>query len=141
MEREKMTNAMRGVTARRVVLSTLVLVTMLFAACGLDSDENLTPAVNVPGGNASLGPEATRPYGCEPCHTIPGIEGTNAYVGPPLDHWAQRSYIAGSLVNQPDNLVRWIQNPQEIEPGTAMPNLGVTEKDARDIAAYLYTLR
>jgi hypothetical protein len=62
-------------------------------------------------------------------------------VGPPLSNFALRAYIAGQLPNQPENLLRWLQDPQEVEPGTAMPNLGVGLSVARDMAAYLYTLR
>jgi cytochrome c len=62
-------------------------------------------------------------------------------VGPPLTMFAQRAYIAGQLPNEPDNLIRWIQDPQTVEPGTAMPDLGVDTSTARDMAAYLYTLR
>jgi cytochrome c1 len=59
-------------------------------------------------------------------------------AAPPLDHFYARSYIAGRLPNTEENLLKWIQDPQQIEPGTAMPNLGVSEDEARDIAAYLY---
>jgi cytochrome c len=62
-------------------------------------------------------------------------------VGPPLTMFARRAYIAGRLPNVPDNLIRWLQDPQGVEPGTAMPNLGVGPPVARDMAAYLYTLR
>ena len=62
-------------------------------------------------------------------------------VGPPLIGWADRIYIAGRVPNTPENLIVWIQNPQEIDPQNAMPNLGVSESEARDMAAYLYTLR
>jgi cytochrome c1 len=55
--------------------------------------------------------------------------------------FARRAYIAGQLANQPDNLIRWLQDPQAVEPGTAMPKLGVVPQVARDMAAYLYTLR
>lgn len=49
--------------------------------------------------------------------------------------------VAGMLRNSPANLIRWIRDPQGVVPGNAMPDMGVTEADARDIAAYLYTLR
>jgi cytochrome c1 len=62
-------------------------------------------------------------------------------VGPPLTQFAMRAYIAGEVPNTERALIRWIMTPQSIEPGTAMPNLGVKEAQARDIAAYLYTLR
>jgi cytochrome c1 len=92
-------------------------------------------------GDPEQGREDIFAYGCGSCHEIPGIPNANATVGPPLKNWANRYYIAGSLTNTPDNLVTWIRNPQGIEPGTAMPNLDVTEQEARDMAAYLYTLR
>jgi cytochrome c len=96
---------------------------------------------HVPGGDATLGVQAIGRYGCGSCHNIPGVTGANAFVGPPLDRFSQRHYIAGNMPNNVDNLIEWIQYPQSIEPGTAMPNLDVTEEDARNIAAYLYTLR
>lgn len=93
------------------------------------------------GGDPRRGAAAIRAYGCDACHTIPGIVTANALVGPPLDKWGDRQYIAGKLPNEPELLIQWIRFPQAIEPGTAMPNMGVTEQDARDIAAYLFTLR
>lgn len=95
----------------------------------------------VPGGEPERGQRALRAYGCGACHMVPGVPGADGLVGPPLIKWAHRSYIAGQLPNTPANLVRWIRDPQAVEPGTAMPDLGVTEDDARDIAAYLYTLK
>lgn len=77
-------------------------------------------------------------YGCGSCHAVPGIRGADATVGPPLDHFYKRMYIAGQLPNTEENLIKWIQDPQEIVPGDGMPDLGVTEDDARAIAAYLY---
>jgi cytochrome c1 len=62
-------------------------------------------------------------------------------VGPPLTSWSRRTFIAGEVPNTPDNLVRWLRNPRAIEPGTAMPALGLDDRQARDVAAYLYTLR
>jgi len=91
-------------------------------------------------GNASRGAALISWYGCGACHSVPGVAGANALVGPPLDHFAQRGYVAGMLRNTPDNLVRWIRDPQKIVPGNAMPALGIDEHDARDIAAYLYTI-
>jgi cytochrome c2 len=91
--------------------------------------------------DAGRGKVAIRRYGCGSCHTIPGITGANALVGPPLAQIASRVYIAGVLPNEPDNLIRWIENPPAVDPKTVMPYMGVTPRDARDIAAYLYTLR
>ena len=72
---------------------------------------------------------------------IPGIHDARGLVAPPLMYFAERTFIAGEVPNTPDNLVRWIRSPQSIESGTAMPALGLTDEQARDVAAYLYTLR
>jgi cytochrome c len=93
------------------------------------------------GGNPHKGAQLISQYGCGSCHTIPGIRSANGLVGPPLMMFGRRTYIAGELPNTPENLVHWIQSPQSVESGTAMPTLGVTQQQARDIAAYLYTLR
>jgi cytochrome c2 len=77
-------------------------------------------------------------YGCGACHTIPWVAGADAKAAPPLDHFYERSYIAGELSNTDRNLVQWIQDPQKIEPGTAMPTLGVNADEAKVIADYLY---
>ena len=79
--------------------------------------------------------------GCGGCHSIPGIGNAQGLVGPPLDHIARRTIIAGLLPNTPANMIRWLQSPQSIVPGNAMPNMGLDHKDARDIAAYLYTIQ
>jgi cytochrome c2 len=71
---------------------------------------------------------------------VPGVDATPAYVGPPLDHWGERSYIAGALTNNEEHLLRWITSPQEVEPGPAMPDVGVREQDATNSAAYLLSL-
>jgi cytochrome c2 len=121
----------------------LLLVALFGGACtGLPGSS--PPAGNMrvmPEGDAAQGWQKLQTYGCHTCHTIPGVPGFEAVVGPPLNRWAERHYIAGTLPNTPDNLVLWLQFPQSIEPGTAMPNLGVSEQDARDMGAYLYTLR
>ncbi len=93
------------------------------------------------GGSTRRGAEAISRYGCGTCHTIPGVPGATALVGPNLQQVASRVYLAGVLTNTPDNMVRWIQRPRDVDPLTAMPNLGVTDEDARDIASYLYTLK
>jgi cytochrome c2 len=95
----------------------------------------------VAGGDPDRGRRALDGFGCGTCHVIPGVTGAVGGVGPPLSRFAARAYIAGQLANEPQNLIRWIQDPQGVEPGTAMPNLGVAEPVARDMAAYLYSLR
>jgi cytochrome c2 len=93
------------------------------------------------GGEPERGRALIPKYGCEACHTIPGVEGADGTIGPTLGGIARRPDLAGRLPNTPENLMRWIRDPQGISPGTAMPNLHVTGQDVRDIAAYLYTLR
>jgi cytochrome c len=95
----------------------------------------------VPGGDAERGRQALQDYGCISCHTIPGIPRSEALVAMPLTDWADRSFIAGQFPNTPENLISWIMAPQALIPGTAMPDMGVTDQDARDMSAYLYTLR
>ncbi|MHB8884520.1 MAG: c-type cytochrome [Methylovirgula sp.] len=95
----------------------------------------------VAGGDAQRGGVAIRNIGCGACHAIPGIEGANGKVGPPLDNIGERMFIAGIMPNTPSNMTAWLMMPQSIVPGNAMPNLGLNAHEARDIAAYLYTLR
>lgn len=125
---------------RRVPLTGL-MVAILLAPAGCREASGREPSYSVPGGSPDRGKDAIETYGCGSCHTIPGVSIATGTVGPPLMFWSRRTYIAGEVPNTPDFLVRWIEVPQAIEPGTAMPNLGVPEQAARDIAAYLYTLR
>ena len=92
-------------------------------------------------GNPMHGKELILGYGCGGCHVIPGVHAARGMVGPPLLYFSQRTMIAGELPNTPANLVRWIENPKAVEPHTAMPDLGLTEDQAYDVAAYLYTVR
>ncbi|RTZ40015.1 c-type cytochrome [Candidimonas sp. SYP-B2681] len=98
------------------------------------------PMVDQPLGDIAAGRQALQQYLCTTCHVIPGIVGANSHIGPSLSGIADRQYIAGVLPNTPANMVQWIQKPSAIAPLSAMPDLGVTEKDARDMAAFFYTL-
>jgi cytochrome c len=111
------------------------------AAWSCQQAQGREPRYAIEGGNADRGKAAIEMYGCGSCHMIPGVRDATGTVGPPLIVWSRRTYIAGEVPNTPEYLVRWIEVPQAIEPGTAMPNLGVTEGHARDIAAYLYTIK
>lgn len=80
--------------------------------------------------------------GCAGCHTIPGVPGASGTVGPKLDGTLSvRSYIAGTVPNSPRNMVRWLQAARDINEKTVMPSTGITDQEARDVAAYLYALR
>jgi cytochrome c2 len=117
-----------------------VLVALLIGLASCNREVERTAAV-MTGGKPGIGKQVMQQYGCGSCHTIPGIPRANTLVGPSLEHIASRMYIAGVLPNTPANMLRWLQNPPAVDPLTAMPNLGVTEADARDMAGYLYTLR
>jgi cytochrome c len=117
----------------------LVVIGFNFATWGLHRHPT-QPALYVPGARAERGSALIQKYGCGGCHTIPEIRGASGRVGPRLDHMKELVYIAGVLPNTPHNLTDWIANPREANPRTAMPNLGVTPQDARDIAEFLYRL-
>ena len=91
--------------------------------------------------SAERGRKAIEQYACVTCHAIPGIVGPNFPVGPPLAGVGSRLMLGGVLPNSPENLARWIRTPQAFAPLSAMPNLGLSEGDARDIAAFLATLK
>lgn len=110
---------------------------VLLALCACDAPP---PRHLVAMGDAGRGRAAIERYQCVACHTIPGIDGPDGVVGPPLTDFGLRTHIAGFVPNAPGNLVAWLQDPPAIAPETGMPDLGVGEADARDIAAYLYTL-
>jgi cytochrome c len=116
------------------------LLLIAWAICGCQRP--LEPSNQFGGlANPDRGKVAIAHYGCSSCHTIPGIRNANGLVGPSLDRIASRTYIAGVLQNTRQNMLRWIEDPPKVDDKTAMPNLRVTDADARDIAAYLYTLR
>jgi cytochrome c1 len=110
----------------------------LASGCG-QRDAEL--AETLTGGSVRRGRDALDRYGCGSCHEIPGVAGARGLAGPSLARLGLRSYLAGRLQNRPEQLTRWIQRPQQVDPGNAMPDLSVTDADARDMAAYLYTLR
>jgi putative membrane protein len=98
-------------------------------------------AASVTGGDTARGKAAITRYGCGSCHTIAGIPNARGLVGPPLTGIAARMYVAGVLPNNPENIVRWIRNPKAVDEKTVMPTLDVSEQDATDIAAYLYSIK
>ena len=131
--------ANRCVRARlRVGVRALALV--LAAAVPWPADAG-PPAWQVVGGDAARGKTLMQPFGCAGCHTIPGVNKATGNVGPPLSRFGDRTYIAGMLANDPLNLIRWLREPQSVVPGNAMPDTGLSPAQARDVAAFLYTLR
>ena len=113
-------------------MKRLFILVFLLAACTKRETVN---------GNADRGKQLISQYGCTACHAIPGVKGPKGMVGPSLDHIASRTYLAGKIQNTSENMSRWLQNPQAYDPKNAMPNLGVTPEDARDMAAYLHSVK
>lgn len=118
--------------------SSLAALAIAVLLAGCDEKEQ-TPTAGL--GDPQAGAELIAATGCGSCHIIPGITGAEGLVGPPLNHMARRIYIAGLLRNTPDNMVTWLRDPQSVVPGNAMPDMELDEQQARDITAYLYTLR
>ena len=118
----------------------VVLFCMVLGGCSRNQDRERV-ARELTGGDPLRGRTAIATYGCDTCHTIPGVLTAHANVGPPLTKLGLRTYLAGRLENTPDNLMQWVRAPRSVDPQTAMPDTGVTERDGRDIAAFLYTLR
>ena len=133
--------------ARLLTFVVLAIVALLgaggaYAAYEYKRQQSIKAEVTaLTGGDPDRAPELITRYGCAGCHTIPGVRVANGRVGPPLNQFAGRVYIGGVLTNRPDNLVRWIVNPRAVTSRTAMPVTGISEADARHVAAYLLTLR
>lgn len=108
---------------------------ILLAGCSAHIEQTTT------GGDPARGAAAIVRHGCGTCHTIGGISDARGLAGPPLTGIGSRIYVAGVLQNTPDNLIRWIRHPKEVDEKTVMPDLGLSQEDATDIAAYLYTLK
>ena len=118
------------------VIAMVAVAVALLAGC----DTSLPPGGSrAPSDSDQRAVALIRHYGCGTCHAIPGVPSATGLVGPPLAKLKSRTYIGGVLTNNLDNLTRWIQTPREMAPKTAMPDVGVSEADARVIAAYLYS--
>lgn len=120
----------------RLALACLVIGGGLLSgpACGGPAGITAAASVDVAGGRRLAGQ-----YGCAACHAIPGADVTG-FVGPPLRDLARRAYLAGAIPNTPDRLIEWIRFPDRVRPGTLMPDTGVSDEDARTLAAFLYSL-
>ena len=116
------------------------LLALLLCAAALAACTKKPPQMEpITGGDPRAGRALIARYGCASCHEIKGIAHSDSQVGPPLDKIRSRGYIAGVLPHSADNLIRWIQHPRQVVPNTAMPELGVSQAEARDMAAYLYS--
>lgn len=132
--------APRPSAVRRAPLAlTAVVAATVLAACVDPRPVGREQAV--PLGDPAHGRDLIRAYGCTSCHVVPGVRAPQGSSGPPLRAWSRRAFVAGEVANTPDALVRFIVHPQSVRPGSAMPELGVSEEHARHMAAYLYRLR
>lgn len=112
---------------------TIVALSVTLAACSPKR-----PPAGVQG-DPARGKIAVTQYACQSCHLIAGVPGSKVYVGRPLSDMGRRKVLAGAVPNDQAGLVRWIRDPQSVDPNTAMPNMGVSERDALDISAFLLT--
>lgn len=115
----------------------IALTCLFLAGCDAKSEKS---QVGI-SGDPKRGMDLVKQYGCGGCHLIPGVVDATGNVGPPLVHVGTRTYIAGFFSNSPEKMALWIQDPQRALPGNAMPRMGVTPQDSRDITAFLYTLK
>jgi cytochrome c len=122
-----------GAAIAVLVAAGVVLMTSMSATKDVQIARALT------GGEAGRAVPLLRRYGCAGCHEIPGVPGADGRVGPPLGQFRQRVFIAGVLPNDAGNLVRWLVDPTAIHLRSAMPQTGISESEARDVAAYLYS--
>src|SRR6195256_223301 len=121
-------------------LGAMALLVASVAAVGMTwkaQHQSNSVAMAMTGGDLARAPDIIRRYGCAGCHTIPGIPGGDGQGGGPLSDIKPRVYVGGVLPNSPDNLVRWIASPQAFSPRSAMPATGISEAEARDVAAFL----
>jgi cytochrome c len=126
----------------RLMLPGAVVVALL-AAGGVwwwqQPSEAALVAVAITGGDPARAPALLRHYGCAGCHSIPGVPGADGQVGAPLAGLRARIFIGGVVPNTTDNLIAWLRDPRALSPRTAMPATGITEAEARDVAAFLYS--
>jgi cytochrome c2 len=130
----------------KFVLGLLGGAVLLALVCGIvltrqSASEAKINAEQLSGGDSVAGKREIQAFGCGACHAISGVSAARGTVGPSLTGIAGRAEFAGKLANTPANLIRWIKAPQTVQPGGGMPDMGVSDRQARDMAAYLYTLR
>lgn len=114
----------------------MILAASFLATC---ADEGLPPR-QLAGADPERGREITQRTACGACHEIPGVDWPRGRTGGSLAGFGKRPLIAGRVPNQPDLLVRWLRDPSSIAPATGMPAAPLTAAEARDVAAFLYTL-
>ncbi|EZP74444.1 Cytochrome c oxidase polypeptide II [Sphingomonas paucimobilis] len=94
----------------------------------------------MPGADVQRGRALVQRTGCAACHLIPGIRWPQGRLGPDLTHFARQGMIAGRVPNRPDMLTAFVRNAPALVSGMTMPAMPLDQEEARDVAAYLYTL-
>jgi cytochrome c2 len=122
-----------------VSILAAAMVSLLLTACGPAPDEPLR-RWQVESADLERGRQLMTQFQCGSCHAVPGVPG-GGQRAPALERFGRRAYIAGQLPNSPEILQRWLLDPPAMLPGTTMPRLGLSERDARDVAGYLLSLR
>ncbi|WP_374471656.1 c-type cytochrome [Phenylobacterium sp.] len=117
----------------------LLALTVSAGALAACSDTRVSPAP-LAGGDPGRGRTVVAELGCGACHIVPGVSWPRGRVGPSLEGFGARSLIAGRYPNQPPVLIQWVRDAPSLSPRTGMPAIPMTEQEARDVAAYLYTL-
>jgi cytochrome c2 len=131
------------VSSRVKALVTLAILVVLAAGGAAAyavkrNQEREARAVALTGGDPTRGEAHVLRYGCAGCHMVPGVREPGGRVGPPLNDVARRVYLGGVVTNTPENMIDWIVDPRALSPKTAMPATGISRREARDVAAYLY---
>lgn len=94
-------------------------------------------------GDANNGKQLFASKGCIACHVAQGVPGATGIIGPNLNGIgdpSKRPQLADGATNTPEHVREWIIDPQKAKPGTMMPNLGLSAKEADDLTAFLATL-
>jgi cytochrome c oxidase assembly factor CtaG len=131
--------AERARSYRAASIAPALLLPLVLAECKEQGQAQAATLIRTHG-DAQHGAKVIKDIGCGNCHSIPGIAGADGVVGPPLTQVGRRIFLAGVLRNTPANMILWLRTPQAVLPGNAMPDSGLSEKDARDVAAYLASL-
>jgi cytochrome c2 len=123
-----------------MILRPLLLTLMFIVLAACSDAQDPSSRLAIAGGEPEQGHALIQAYGCGTCHTIEDVRGARGKVGPRLENYAQQHLLAGFLPNTPQNLIAWLIDPVALKPTTGMPAQGVTEMEARHMAAYLYSL-
>jgi mono/diheme cytochrome c family protein len=125
-----------------IVALTLVcaVVSYLYTEARLNAEQRRA-AIALTGGHPEAAPALIIRFGCAGCHSISGVPEAAGQIGPPLNNLARQGYVGGVVQNTSENLIDWIVDPRAIDPMSAMPRTGISPREARDVAAYLLSLR